>query len=188
MKKTLSLLLALALLLPGLALADTEVDVGIGVLTLSDDELMQVTDKADGGDFLLIQPGWSRGFTDMDYLSVGWSADPIGQTVGSHPETYAETLLNLLVATMRNNGAIISDQGVLDLAYDAERNVLSLLLYYTLDLTEMVEGLQLPLYIRLKVYSVEGDGSYLFSANSITQDGPDRLLDFYLERVQPKAP
>lgn len=187
MKKVLCAVLALFLLLPGLALADTEVDVGIGILTVSDNELFLVTEKTDGSAFLVIAPGPQNGFTDMDNMSVGWSADPIGQVAGAQPELYAENLLSLLVAAMQENGAVISDQGVLDLDYDEEQNVLSLLLYHTLDLTDMVEDLQLPMYIRQKVYFVEGDGSYLFSATSITEDGPDLLLDHYMAQIQPKA-
>ena len=176
MKKLLSVLLVLALLLPAAAMAEQEVDLGFGVLRLDDNAYVTLGDRESG---ILVQviPDPYAEVLFYDNFNVMWSDAQISD-IDMEPEAFAKYVMSVAKAGMEAQGVTASNETVLSAEIDKENDMLTLEYTMDVDYSGLGIDMQLTLYFGQLAFSFEGDGMYAITFTASSEDGILALLDY----------
>lgn len=176
MKKILSLLLALALLLPAFALAEEAaeiepLDLGFALLTPGIDDLAAQSD-----DLVLLVPAIDSNpdFTNsITVLPLDVTMDDLGAT----SEAFADMVIEQGV-----NEALDAELDVIDyelIRFVQDEATGAVVVYYSMviDYTPSGADLVTELYQYVIVLPAEDDGTYLITLTAMTAEGIDGLLE-----------
>lgn len=182
MKKLLTVLLLLALLLPAAALADQTVDLGFAVMHLDDSAYVQPGDEGSGV-LALIIPDPSADTSFYDNINVVWTDARISD-LNVSAEEFAQEVIRVAIEGMAAQGAIATNEQLLGAELDADEEML--VLYYTLDVdyTNMGIDLQTTLHFAQLAMSFEGDGMYTFTCTATSAEGVDALMNYILDAME----
>lgn len=184
MRKLLSILLALALLLPAGALAEQVIDLGFcGTLHIDDSSYAQPGDEASG---IIIQifPDPYAEVLFHDNINVVWADSEI-EDIDVSAEEFAQSVVEFGKSAMLKEGVVAGNENILIAEIDMEER--SLLLYYTLDVdySGMGMDLQLTLHFVQMMQSSPGEGMYTFTCTSASNEGVVALLEYIENALVP---
>ncbi len=189
MKKIASLLLALAMLLPMLAMAETAAapavstfDFGAFTIDLSEADYYQVADEmTDNAVYLQVYPAYDANNTMHPNFNVVWaSQDPSAIIKLYGAENYAKLGQEAAKQQYDQMGITVTDAQVLSATF--EDGVGAFLTVSTLDYTGMGVALVTPVY-QLQVFMCMGDaGTYIFTFSADTLEKVEEI-SAYLDTV-----
>lgn len=187
MKKLLSLVLCLALLLPTMAMAEIvkttyTVDFGDFTIELDSNDYYETAAKANNSVLAIVYPGYDPNSTTSDNFNIVWSATDATAEINLYGgiEKYASLVLASAESQYTAMGIKMTDAQVINAAF-ADGIGLTLT-YCTLDYTGAGVDLVSPLY-QLQVYYCMGDaGTYIFSFTAVSLEALETMSS-YLDTV-----
>lgn len=189
MKKIASLLLALAMLLPVLAMAETAVepavytfDFGTFTIDLAETDYYQVAEEmTDNAVYLQVYPGYDANNTMHPNFNVVWASQDPSAIINLYgAENYAKLGQEAAKQQYEQMGITVTDAQVLSAEF--EDNAGAFLTFSTLDYTGMGVELVSPVY-QLQVFMCMGDaGTYIFTFSADTLEKVEEM-SAYLDTV-----
>lgn len=189
MKKLASLLLALAMLLPMLAVAETAAeptvhtfDFGVFMIDLAETDVYQVAEElTDNGVYLQVYPDYDpNNIMHPNFNFVWTSQDPSAIIKLYGAENYAKLAQEQAKAQYQQMGIAVTDAQVLSATF--EDNVGAFFTVSTLDYTGLGVDLVSPVY-QLQVFMCLSDaGCYIFTFTADTLEKVEEI-SAYLDTV-----
>lgn len=194
MKKLASLLLALAMLLPALAMAETAAepavytfDFGAFTLDLAENDYYQVADEmTDNTVYLQVYPAYDANNTMHPNFNVVWSSEDLTAIISLYgAENYAKLGQQAAQQQYEQMGITVTDAQVLSATF--EDGAGAFLTFSNLDYTGMGVELVTPVY-QLQVFMCMGDaGSYIFTFSADTLEKVEEMSTYLDTVVFPEA-
>lgn len=182
MKKALSLLLVIALLLPVAALAEQTVDLGFGTLTVDDGDLVMLGEKAENVLLVAIYPAYRETDAFHDSINVTWTAGTLTGLDGD-PGEFGMNAAAAGVQGVQAENIAVSNAMLLDAALDPEEGSAVVIYCLDADYTARGQDLQLTLYYCQLFLTSEDEGTYVVTATAGSVEGMD-LLMAYIDRIE----
>lgn len=189
MKKVLSILLALALLLPAAALADT-LELGPFTLETPANVEVETAEKADGSVIAMLSFKDKDGTYTGNNMNVVWSEAQMGLSsmsvlstlpqsmLNSTVKKYAENMLAATIDMMDTMGVTVNRYELLDAGMDLDRGMF--FMGYSVDAHyDLFGGFDMSNVVYQYSIDVEGDGAYLFTLTANTLEELDELIDCF---------
>ena len=173
MKKLLALLLLLAMLLPAAAMADT-LHMDPFTFELPEEDLYIQYEKSENGVLLFIYPAPDWGADFHDNINVTWTTDLLLGVEQTADELAAETLDDA-IAQLEEADVAVDRPEILDAALDPVEGTFSIYYRMDVDYTAVGVDMQIALYFYQQSISIEGDGTYIFTLTSDSEEGIDGL-------------
>lgn len=190
MKKLLSLLLCLALLLPVMALAETAttaerqvVDFGDFTISLLEGDLYEVADeKTSNALYAIVYPAYDETAASHENFNIVWSAEDASPVIALYgAETYAQLLMQSYQAQYEAMGIKMTDGQVLSARFEDNTGVF--LTFANLDYTGMGYDLLSPVY-QMQVYTCDSEeGTYIFTFTATDLEALEALSS-YLDYIE----
>jgi len=194
MKKIASLLLALAMLLPVLAMAETAVapamhtfDFGVFMIDLAETDVYQVAEEmTDNAVYLQVYPDYDPSKTMHPNFNFVWTAqDPTMAIKLYGAENYAKLGQEAAKQQYEQMGIAVNDAQVLSATF--EDDIGAFFTVSTLDYTGMGIELVTPVY-QLQVFMCMGDaGTYIFTFSADTLEKVEEISAYLDTVVFPEA-
>ena len=189
MKKIASLLLALAMLLPALAMAETAAapamhtfDFGVFMIDLAETDVYQVAEEmTDNAVYLQVYPDYDPSNTMHPNFNFVWTAQDPTMTIKLYgAENYAKLGQEAAKQQYEQMGIVVNDAQVLSATF--EDDIGAFFTVSTLDYTGMGIDLVSPVY-QLQVFMCMGDaGTYIFTFSADTLEKVEEI-SAYLDTV-----
>lgn len=192
MKKIVSLLLALVMLLPVLALAETiaepavyTFDFGAFTIDLAETDYYQVADEMVSNQlYLQVYPAYDDAAVTHPNFNIVWSAEDPSTALSLYgAELYAKLIQQSAQQQYKEMGIVMTDLQVLSATF--EDDVAAMLTCANLDYTGMGVDLVSPTY-QLQMYLCMGEeGCYIVTFTADTLEGVQAMIP-YLETIEMK--
>ena len=194
MKKIASLLLALAMLLPMLAMAETATeptmhtfDFGVFMIDLAETDVYQVAEElSDNALYLQVYPDYNPNNVMHPNFNFVWtSQDPSAIIKLYGAENYAKLAQEQAKAQYEQMGIAVTDAQVLSATF--EDDIGAFFTVSTRDYTGMGVDLVSPVY-QLQVFMCMGDaGTYIFTFSADTLEKVEAISAYLDTVVFPEA-
>lgn len=178
MKKILSLLLALAMLLPACALADTVINLGAFQVSIPDSAYVETYEKVSGSVIASIIPDPDSPSGVYANINVTWglaSKEDITFTA----DEYAQAVLREAVNGLNASGVAISNPQVFTAEMSKEEGLIYLYYGFDADYTGLGVDLVTSLYMAQQCLLIDGDGMYTITFTADSEEGVLDLLEYF---------
>lgn len=189
MKKLLSLILCLAMLLPVMAFAETTtaedlytIDLGDFTIALYADDCYEIAaEKISNTVYATFYPSYDETALTHENFNVVWNKDDAAPTITKYgAENYATLVLQASKAQFETMGIKMTDEQVLSAMM--EDNVCVLVTCANLDYTGAGSDLVTPLY-QLQAYFCDAElGTYIFTLSAVSIEALEDLT-VYLDYI-----
>ena len=190
MKKLVSLLLCIALMLPALALAEGAVewvtlDYEDFSIQAKSTDILQQGEKGEGSVLFILFPDYVDETVFHNNINCAWISDDLTGLGGVSAQVYAQMVLDAAKKQFSAQNITCHNEQLISAELSEDGTELSLLFSYDLDYSAAGYDVHTPLY-QLQLYAMLGDrGTYMFTFSAIDMETLENMM-VYAQTIEMK--
>ena len=190
MKKLVSLLLCIALMLPVLALAEgaaewVTLDYEDFSMQVKSTDILQQGEKSNGSVLFTLYPDYADADVFHSNINCAWISNDLTGLGGMSARAYAQMVLDAAKQQFSAQNIACQNEQIISYELSEDGTELSLLFSYDLDYSAAGHNLQTTLY-QLQLYAMLGDkGTYMFTFSATDMATLENML-VYAQTVELK--